>query len=191
MTNSIFEHREQIKRDAKLFRSMDAKTATELIERDPAEYARLKACDRAGDPGPSSGVRRGLQVRHFVNVSPERSADELMARIANPESEVRKFYATQGNSDPAYDLARLARENPTAYESVRLAAMSYGIIERSATRPQRRPIDAEPQGSTNPLILGERLGNLTSLEPTTEVSKETFFKLIEHADKLDAAKAAA
>jgi hypothetical protein len=178
MTESISERRER----AKYAKNLTA----ELKRNDPQEYARnlhLAGVIPGGYRAPCV-----LHVKHYVDLQPAPSTAEIKARIANPESEVRKFYNTQGNADPNYDLARLARENPAAYESVRLAAMSYGIIERSETRPHRRPVDADPQGSTNPIVLGERLGKLANLPPTTEVSKETLFDLLDHANAVDAAK---
>jgi hypothetical protein len=179
-------------RDAKTFKKLTGVEAQHLKKTQPDVYQTLRDAAQAVGLIGAPGYRQpGLHVGHYVDVTPPPSTEEIKARIRWTEAECRKFYANEGNADPAYDLAKLARENPTAYESVRLAAQSYAIIERSSVRPQRRPVDAQPAGSENPIILGERLAKLTGYPATTEISATQLFELIEHANAVDAAKAQA
>ncbi len=188
---NIQERKDQIARNAATFKALSGREAMSLRNSDPAQYAELRAAAvEAGVIHGANGYRQpGLHVRHYVETQAPITTEEIRARIAYSEAEVRKFYTNSGNANPAYDLAKLARENPSAYAQVRQAAMSYNVIERSESRPQRRPVDTpQPAGSTNPIILGERLGKLAGLPASTEVSADQYFELVTHADALDAAK---
>src|SRR5258708_4833604 len=126
MTNIILDERNQRERDAKLFRSLDAKTARELIDRDPAEYQRLKAADRANDPGPRSGVRRGLEVRHLVETTQVHSDDELTLMVQYPKETCEKFYKpnTQLNDENFI----LAKKSEQERENIRNASILHNVI---------------------------------------------------------------
>jgi hypothetical protein len=190
MTQTVQERKDQVHRNAQTFKRLTGKEAMALRTQDPVQYAELRAAAvEAGVITGANGYRQpGLHASHYVETKPAITTEEIRARIAWPKETVEKFYRNQGNENPAYDLAKLARENPTAYESIRLAAQSYSIIERGERQPQRKPIDEKPAGSTNPIILGDRLGKLAGLPAGTEVTADQYFELVAHADALDAAK---
>lgn len=189
MSESIFERRERIKSEGKLFKSLSGKEATALINNNPAEYQRLKASAKeVGLIGPDSGAPKanGIAVRHFVDVRSQVSVAEIRARLIWSEVECRKFYAQKKNDNPNYDLAKFKLEKPELYESLRLAAQSYSIIPQSDAQAIRQQKDRAEEPMT---IIGDKLSSLSGgLDPQTPVSVAEFVNLIQFAEQMQAAK---
>lgn len=188
--SDIQAHKDQVFKNANTFKNLSGKEAMALRRENPVEYAQLRAdaVEAGVIHGPNGYRKPGLHVFHYTETKPAITTEEIKARIRWPENEVRKYYQTRENANPAYDLSKLSREDHAAYESLRLAAQSYNVIERSEPRPQHQPVDA-PQGSTNPIVLGEHLGKLAGLPATTEITSDQLFELNEHANALVVEKA--
>lgn len=188
--SDIQQQKDQRAKDAQTFKGLTGREASDLNRTNPAEYSRLRsAAQGAGLIGAPGYRSPGLRISHYVDVNPPKSTAEIMSRIAWPEAEVRKFYTNAKNADPSYDLSKLAKDQPEKYASLRQAAMSYNIVERSETAPPRRPVDSQkPEGSTNPVTIGADLAKLTGLPAGTETNIEQLLDLMQFASQVAKAK---
>src|SRR5258708_7732828 len=191
MAHDIFEQRKERERDAKLFRSLTGKEATELIISDPAEYARLKAADRAGDPNPQSGVRpSGIPVNKFVETPAEPLSDyELSLLLKYPTTELEKFYVRnvdKRNPDNTHILNKKLSDSPDAVNGfvprsaaeqleIRNAAILRGILQGTV----RLPVEAvkTPVADDQRVNAGE-LGKLAGLPPDARVTVKQYTDLL-------------
>lgn len=192
MTQTIQERKAQVQRDAKTFKALSGREASELHRNDPAQYNALRAAAvETGVLHGGNGYRQpGLHVQHYVETHAPISTAEIKARIQFPEAIVRKYYQVNQNDEDAkaFNLGKLAQEHPEQYQALRLAAMSFNVIERSEIAPARKPV-APVEPVDDRLILGEKLGQLAGLPADTKVKPEELFELNEHANALDRAKA--
>ncbi len=200
MTHHVFEERAARERDAKLFRSLDGATATRLIKEDPAEYQRLKAADRYNDPGPQSGVRPGLVIKHYEQTPGEPLSDqELSLMLKYPKTEVEKFYAKSvdhRSPDYTHILAKKPSHDPSAVNGfvprsedeqleIRNAAVLHGIIQgvvRFRT-PEAKSVIADDQR-----INAGELGRLAGLGPDARVTVGQYVTLQEAESRRLAAR---
>jgi hypothetical protein len=173
MAHDIFEKRKERERDAKLFRSLTGKEASELIARDPAEYARLKAADRAGDPNPQSGVRRsGIPMNKYVGTENVPSDLDLEDMLLFPPSECHLYYVKAGNVKTPDHTHIIARLSPQAQESLRNAAVLHKIIPGEV---RRRKVDVpvlKVEKVENDRVAAGELGKAAGLSPEIMVTKD-------------------
>jgi hypothetical protein len=175
MTNSILERKAQIERDAKLFRSLDAKTATQLMKENPAEYARLKACDRQGDPGPQSGVRRGLAIKHYTEVpaAPHSDAD-ITLMIQYPKEVCEKFYKPDLQANDQNFI--LAKQTEQARENIRNAAILHNVIAGELRYRSVEPPAVKTEDDQR--VNAGELGKLAGLPPDARITVRQYNDLL-------------
>jgi hypothetical protein len=175
MTNSILERKAQIERDREIFRALikDSQAATQMINEQPAEYARLKAADRAGDPNARSGVRRGLEVRHLVETPKVHSDAEIDLMIQFPRETCERFY--KPNLQTPDEKFILAKQSETARVNIRNASILHGIIVgelryRSAEPPAVKNDDGRIEAGS--------LGALAGIPATERVTAKQYADLL-------------
>jgi hypothetical protein len=83
-----------------------------------------------------------LQAQRRAWDSPrEFSQAELSARAKFSEQEVSAWYNAQ--HDGTHDLQKLKQDNPAEYQSLRLAASSYGLIPATPAEIGQQPVTAD------------------------------------------------
>jgi hypothetical protein len=192
MAHDIFEKHKERERDAKLFRSLTGKDATALFKSDPAEYQRLKAADRAGDPNPQSGVRpSGIPMNKYVETPAEPLSDyELSLLLKYPTTELEKFYVTNGdkrNPDNTHILAKKLSDSPDAVNGfvprsaaeqleIRNAAILHGILQGTVRFPAQ---EVKPAVVDDERVNAGKLGELAGLPPGARVTPKQYNDLLD------------
>jgi len=148
----------------------NAPEAMKLMRLNPALYASMKKeaavlkLIAAPQPWQDPDYRKKFEPKVY-------SADELRVRNIHSQAEVSALLNGTAGKDT---WASIAKEDPTRFEELRAAAVSYGLLD--ALPP--KPTEVAPTRSPDRFPLSESYAKSFGLEPGTPVTESEFRAMV-------------